>query len=150
MEKTSLDLTKTPPRSVREKLFGVVQIPRTIDKAEALAHGNVGEYNYDCPMDNALFEFLGIDGKALLEVVKTKSEKDVEAYIKPFVDKKSADEIERWNTDWLNHGPDPGSQSEAYFLNMRNELAPDRTDIVMWADLLDLDEKRPVPKRNAA
>jgi hypothetical protein len=34
-----------------------------------------------------------------------------------------------------------------YFLKLRNEAAPDRTDVTTWADLLDLDEKRTVPKR---
>jgi hypothetical protein len=29
-------------------------------------------------------------------------------------------------------------------------VAPDRTDVTSWADLLDLDEKRPVPQRVAA
>jgi hypothetical protein len=33
---------------------------------------------------------------------------------------------------------------------MRGEVAPDRTDVTAWADLLDLDEKRAVPHRVAA
>jgi hypothetical protein len=30
---------------------------------------------------------------------------------------------------------------------MRNAVAPDRTDVTAWPDLLDLDEKREVPRR---
>ncbi|HET9095522.1 MAG TPA: DUF5069 domain-containing protein [Candidatus Baltobacteraceae bacterium] len=143
-----MDLTKTYPRSVHEKLFGLVQLPRTIDKGKAKAYGNLGEYNYDCPMDKALFEFLGMNGDELLTVIKNaKSDAEIEAYCKPFVDKKPAPEIERWNHEWVTHKPE--GPSLEYFLKLRSEVAPDRTDVTSWADLLDLDEKRPVPRREA-
>lgn len=58
--------------------------------------------------------------------------------MKPFVDKRSAQEIEAWNQDWVANEPE-GELSE-YFLNLRNQLAPERTDVQNWPDLLDLDE----------
>lgn len=140
-----MDLTKTYPRSVHEKMLGIVQLARTIDKGKAKAYGNPGDYNYDCPMDKALFEFLGMNGDELLEVIKNaKSDAEIEAYAKPFVERKSA-EIERWNHEWVTHKPE--GPSFEYFLKLRSEIAPDRTDVTSWADLLDLDEKRPVPHR---
>ena len=142
-----MDLTTSYPRSVRDKLFGLVQIGRAIDKGKATAAGTNGEYNFDCPMDDAVFEFLGIDGDKLLEVIKNaKSDADVESYVKGFIDKKSPQEIETWNKEWLAHTPD-NDDSRKYFLELRNQVAPDRTDVTTWADILDLDEKRPVPKR---
>lgn len=142
-----MDLTKTYPRSVHEKMLGIVQLPRTIDKGKAKAYGNTGEYNYDCPMDKALFDFLGVNGDELLEVIKNaKSDAEIEAYCKQFVDRKSPDEIERWNHEWVTHKPE--GPSLEYFLNLRNQVAPDRTDVTSWADLLDLDEKRAVPRRD--
>lgn len=141
-----MDLTKTYPRSVKDKHLGMVQIARTIDKGKAVAFGNVGEYNYDCPMDKHLFEFLGIDGNALLEAIK-KGDAAADAYLQPFIAKKGAAEIEKFNKEWLEYGPEAGSDGEKYFLNLRNQVAPDRTDVKAWADLLDLDEKRPVPQR---
>src|SRR5579872_4528092 len=123
-----MDLTKTYPRSVHEKILGVVQIGRTIDKGKAKAYGNPGEYNYDCPMDQALFEFLGMNGDELLAVIKNaKSDAEIEAYFKRFVGKKSPAEIERWNHEWVTHKPE--GHSLEYFLNLRNEIAPDRTDV---------------------
>jgi hypothetical protein len=146
-----MDLTKSYPRSVREKMLGIVQLARTIDKGKAKAHGNVGEYNYDCPMDKHLFEWLGIDGDQLLNVIKNaKSDGDIEAWVKPYVDKKSAAEKERFNEEWLKHAPTPGTPGYEYFMKLRSEVAPDRTDVTTWPDLLDLDEKRPVPVRTAA
>jgi len=132
-------------------MLGVVQLKRTIDKGKAKAHGNIGEYHYNCPMDVAVFTFLGIDHEALLEVItNAKSDAEIEAYVKPFIEKKSATELNKWNEQWLLQGPAAGTDSEKYFLELRASVAPNRTDVTAWADLLDLDEKRPVPERTAA
>jgi hypothetical protein len=142
-----MDLTQTYPRSVHEKVLGLVQVARTIDKGKAAAHGTLGEYAYDCPMDKALFEFLGMNGDELLQVIKNaNSDAEIEAYFKQFIDRKSPGEIERWNFEWVNRKAE--GESLEYFLKLRNEVAPDRTDVTSWADLLDLDEKRPVPRRD--
>jgi hypothetical protein len=144
-----VDLTKTYPRSVHEKWLGIVQLGRALDKAKAKEFGNIGEYNYDCPMDKAVFDFLGMDGEEFLNVVKNaKSDAEIEAYAKQFIDKKSPEELERWNGEWVKR--QPSGEGVEYFMNLRNQVAPDRTDVTSWADLLDLDEKRPVPKRETA
>ncbi|MHB8147414.1 MAG: DUF5069 domain-containing protein [Vulcanimicrobiaceae bacterium] len=141
-----MDLTKEFPRSVHAKWHGIVQLGRAIDKGKALAHGNIGEYNYNCPMDQAVFGFLQIDREALLNVIKNaKSDAEIEAYLTPFIAKKTPQEIERWNREYVAHEPE--GDSLEYFLKLRNQVAPDRTDVTTWADLLDLDEKRVVPRR---
>jgi len=146
-----MDLTKTYPRSVRDKIAGVVMLGRTTDKAKAKLNGDIGEYHYNCPMDQGVFAFLGIDHEKFLEVVKdAKSDADIEAYAETFAKKKSAAEIAEWNANFLGYRPEPGSDSEKYFLELRASVAPDRTDVVTWADVLDLDEKRAVPRRTPA
>jgi hypothetical protein len=146
-----MDLTTSYPRSVKEKMAGVVMLARTTDKAKALANGNIGEYHYNCPMDKTLFETFGIDHEAFLETVKNaKSDSEIETFAHEHIAKKSADEIESFNTHFLAHAPEPGSDAATYFMELRESLDPSRTDITVWADLLDLDEKRPVPHRTAA
>ena len=141
-----MDLTTSYPRSVHDKLFGLVQIARTIDKAKGAASGKLGDYHYNCPMDQSVFAFLGIDHEALLDVVKTaKSDSEIESYVKSFIDKKTPQEIETWSREYVTHKPE--GESLKYFLELRNTIAPDRTDVTSWPDLLDLDEKRTVPKR---
>jgi len=140
------DLTKTAPRSVGETMLGIVQLARTTDKAKAVAHGRVGEYHYDCPMDQGLFDYLGIDAKEFLNVVKTARDvSGIEAYAKTFVSKKDARDIEAFNKKWLSEVPT--GESLKHFNEMRAKIAPDRTDVVSWSDLLDLDEGRAVPNR---
>jgi hypothetical protein len=46
----------------------------------------------------------------------------------------------------LTRGPD-SDEKWAYFRSVRDKLDPTRSDIVAWADLLDLEEGRPVPRR---
>ena len=146
-----MDLTTAYPASVREKLLGIVQLQRTIDKGKAFAAGTSGEYNYDCPMDKHLFEYLGLDGDALLDVIKAAgSDQEIVEFVAPYVHAKTDTEIEAFNAGWLSYGPEKGTPGEGYFLGLRGQVAPDRTDVTAWADLLDLDEKRPVPHRAAA
>ena len=146
-----MDLTKTYPASVREEMHGIVQLKRTIDKGKAVAAGTAGEYNYDCPMDKHLFDFLGIDGTELLDIVKSANDDaEISDFVAPYVHAKSDEEVAAFNRDWLKHKPEAGSGAEGYFLTLRGEVAPDRTDVTTWADLLDLDEKRSVPHRVAA
>ncbi|HEV2738025.1 MAG TPA: DUF5069 domain-containing protein [Candidatus Elarobacter sp.] len=138
------------PRSVHEEYLGIVQLARTIDKAKMVANGTIGEYHYNCPMDQALFTEFGIDGTKLAavvaDVVKDASHGPaVEAYLKPLVKKKSPLDIERFNRDTLGHKPT--GESLAAFETLRAKIAPDRTDVTTWPDLLDLDEGRSVPKR---
>ena len=145
-----MDLTRNYPRSVSAKWQGVVQLARAIDKGKATVLGTQGEYHYNCPMDKAVFTFLGIDAGALLDVIAAaQSDREIEAFTRPIVAAKSAEEIVRWNREWLAREPND-EESRAFFLELRNEIAPDRTDVTTWADLLDLDEKRDVPKRTRA
>ena len=46
------DLTKEAPRSPRVRIGGYAILARTYDKCRALLWGNIGEYHFDCPLDN--------------------------------------------------------------------------------------------------
>ena len=123
-------------------------LARTADKAKAKAHGNLGEYHYNCPMDAAVFSFLGFDHEQFLETVTAaRDDRAIEAFVREYAAKKSPAEIERWNAEFLAHAPEPGSDGATFFVDLRSKIAPDRTDVTAWADLLDLDEKRDVPRK---
>jgi hypothetical protein len=144
-----MDLTKTAPRSSSEMMLGIVQLARATDKAKALAQGTIGEYKYDCPMDQTLFEYLVMDPKAFLEVVKNaKSDYEIEAYAKTLVARKDPRNIEAFNRKFLSTVPT--GESLKHFEELRNKIAPARTDVVSWPDLLDLEEGRTVPQRELA
>jgi len=146
-----LDLRFEPPSSVHAKYHGVVMLARVTDKAKAAAFGHLGEYNFNCPLDRAVLGYLQIDGEEYLRVVRAaKGEADIEAYVLPFIAKKSPEDIEKWNYNFIHYVPPHGSDSWARLVKMRDQYAPDRVDIVNWADVLDLDEGRIVPFRGGA
>ena len=59
------DLTQRPPRSPRCRLGGYAGLPRMLDKGRAAIAGKNGEYHYDCPLDQRILSFLGIEAEAL-------------------------------------------------------------------------------------
>ena len=142
-----MDLTTTAPRSAKDRLAGLVSLKRVIDKAKAHNEGSLGEYDYDCPHDKPLFAFLGTNGEEFANKVKElESDDAIAGWVQSaFLSKKTPAEIEAFNAERMRWHPEPGSPSEGYFKNLREQIAPDRPDIATWFDLLDIDEKRPVP-----
>src|SRR5579863_7765781 len=147
-----MDLTKDVPRSVKDKsLEGVVMLARTTDKARAHAAGTVGEYHFNCGMDQKVLEFVGIDHEVFEKLAAANDDKKLGELLRAkYLNKKSASEIAAFNADYLKISPEPNSDSYKYFVDLRNTLAPDRTDVTTWPDLLDLDEHRDVPRKVAA
>lgn len=147
-----MDLTKDVPRSVKDKsLDGVVMLARTTDKARAHAAGTVGEYHYNCGMDQKVLAFVGIDHETFEKLAAENDDKKLGALLEErYLSKKTPAEIAAFNADYLKISPEPNSDSYKFFTDLRNEVAPDRTDVTTWPDLLDLDEHRDVPRRKAA
>jgi hypothetical protein len=54
------DLAKQAPHSPRQRIAGFVIASRAVDKCRASVAGRLGEYHYDCPLDNLLFSFKGV------------------------------------------------------------------------------------------
>ena len=99
-------------------------------------------------MDKGVFGFLGVDGERAARRDQERAERVRDRGVPQAVRRQEvAAEIKAFNDEFLSHGPQAGSDGEKYFLNMRNDVAPDRTDVTTWPDLLDLDEKRDVPQR---
>ena len=148
MKTKALDLTRQFPRSPREKLGGYVHLTRMIDKARAKAAGTVGEYIYPCPLDQALLEFLNVSADAFYDAAQTRDDRELLVWLKENAKPRSPTEIEEWNQTFLNRKP-RNEESLRRFIEIRNRLAPQRTDITAWPDLLDLEEGREVPVRAA-
>jgi hypothetical protein len=147
-----MDLTKNYPRSPHEKMLDMFSLPRVIDKASASNEGTLGEYDYDCPHDKPVLEFLGVDGATFAKkVAELKTDSALADWIKrdTAYAQKSPQDVATFNEGRLKWAPAPGSPGEGYFNQMRANLAPDRTDIKTWFDILDLDEKRSVQPAHA-
>ena len=117
-------------------------LARTIDKARACLAGTLGEYIYDCPMDRQLFATLGLNADEFLRIVR-RSPDDVAvvAWLRgtsalPQDERAAAhnDAIDRWAPE--------SEASWTRFEAQREKLAPGRSDITTWTDLIDVEEGR--------
>ena len=133
------DLTKFPPRSPRVRLGGYVILPRMLDKGRATLVGKNGEYHYACPLDQHFLDFTGIDPEALKKEL-TKSDTEVLAWIEKHAKhKRTAPEIIAW-TQWQENRAPNNPDGRASFNGIHKAIAPARTDITTWFDVLDADD----------
>lgn len=137
----ALDLAKEFPSSPKQKAGGYVHLARMRDKVRAKAAGTIGEYNYPCPLDKALLEFMGVTPEIFIETAESKNNDELVAWVKQSAAPKSAEEVDKWNSLFLTRKPD-SPEKLAYFIETRNRIDPKRTDVNTWVDLLDLEEGR--------
>jgi hypothetical protein len=139
--KNAPDLTQRPPRSPRVRLGGYVILPRMLDKGRATVAGKHGEYNYDCPMDQRLLEFLGVKADALKkQLAAGKGDTEILQWIqKNGKHKRTEPEIVVWSAYQEQRAP-ADNESREYFNGLHVKIAPKREDIATWFDLLDVDD----------
>ncbi len=141
MANPKIDLTKNAPRSPRVRLGGFVILPRLLDKGRATLAGRNGDYVYACPLDERFLEFVGIDAQALKKQLATgKGDGEILEWIMARArHQRTAPEIEAWSAWQERRAPD-NPDSREYFNKLHKEVAPERTDITSWFDLLDADD----------
>lgn len=91
----SLDLTKRPPRSPRERLGGMVMLARTIDKLRAmLPGGNLGAYQIS-GFSSRMLEMLGVaEAELRAAIAAAPDENAVVAWVLERTDAQARDHVE--------------------------------------------------------
>jgi hypothetical protein len=94
---TGKNLRKEAPRSPRIRVGGYAILGRTIDKCRALVAGDIGEYHFDCPLDNMLFGFKAVKGHDFKKQIEQgSSDEEIAEWLNQAGEKKTPDEIKRW------------------------------------------------------
>jgi hypothetical protein len=125
------DLTREAPHSPRVRFGGFAILGRTVDKCRASLAGRLGEYHYDCPLDNQLFGFKGINGAQFKNAVASASSyEEVVAWLRANGTRKTEQEITAWS-----------DKVEALKLKEVSSLqAPDRRkEVIQSCEKLGLD-----------
>ena len=134
-----MDLTKQFPRSPYDMNAGLVMVGRTTDKCRAQLAGTLGEYHYDCPLDQLLFEFLSIDAEVFSAQVR---KCDTDAELAGWVDRelpRDAAEKNAFNNQ-MRHRKPQDEEALASFKKWQQDLG--REDYFTYFDHLDADERR--------
>jgi len=137
-----MDLTKVAPRSAYEQVGGFAVIARTIDKCRALLSGNIGEFRFDCPVDNMLFNFKGIKGDDLKAyVAEGHTDEEIAGWIKNNGVSKTDEEIKAWSEGFktdFSYTTDP--DKKGWFIGECTKLGLDPEKTTLF-DMLDADDK---------
>jgi Domain of unknown function (DUF5069) len=138
---TDRDLTKQAPHSPRERIAGFAIASRTIDKCRANLAGKLGEYHYDCPLDNMLFSFKGINGGQFKTAVQSaKNYEDVGTWLQANGTKKTPLEIKTWSDEMEAGSPIQNPEKRAFFIENCTKLGlnPEKSTTFDWLEADDL------------
>ena len=134
-----MDLIKNFPRSPYDMNVGIVMLPRTTDKAKAHNAKKLGEYHYDCPLDKALFEFLGMNAEIFSKKVnELKDDEKIAEWIKNEFS-RTQKEKDKFNND-MRHSKPKDKESQKWLDGEKKKLG--RNDYFTYFDNIDADEKR--------
>ena len=143
------DLTKQAPHSPRDRTGGFVIANRAVDKCRASLAGTLGEYHYDCPLDNMLFNFKGITGEQFKTAVQaSKNYEDVGAWLQTNGIIKTPAEVKTWSDEMEAGSPMKNPEKRAYFIEecARLGLNPEMNTTFNW---LEADDRESFRRKSA-
>jgi hypothetical protein len=146
VKKLAPDLTKGFPASPHAMVAGYVLAKRALDKCRAELAGTVGEYHFDCPLDNIFLGFAGLKGSDLRDFVATGADDEAVAkWIEEHAIKRPRIEIIKWNNDLrykrISETPDKMQEFMEDYIpkNVPREVIH---HIRYFFDIFDTEEKR--------
>ncbi len=136
-----VDLAKRAPRSpYRRDVAGIFGLARMADKARADTAGALGEYIYNCPIDQAITDFAGFTADAFKEAAYLNpNDLELGDWVRENTGAHSG-EISQFNHRISRKGPENVKECAIFKAALAN-AAPNRTDITTWFDLLDVDDE---------
>lgn len=145
-KQTGKDLMKEAPRSPRTRVGGYVILGRTIDKCRALLWGNIGEYHFDCPLDNMLFGFKGVKADDFKrQVEQGASDEEIAQWLDANGDKKSPEEIKTWADETEAARPYNDPEKREWFAEQVKPYGMDPATTTLF-DWLDRDDRESYKK----
>ena len=140
-----MDLTQFIPRSPKNKLAGIVMIPRMLDKARAYNNKSLGEYIYPCPLDQTILDFLGIDHNKFTYQAQKLTDEEIELWINEMLSNKSINDKENINKKLLERKPNTKESINRFNL-IRDKINPSIKNVTTWVELIELEERQITPK----
>lgn len=136
------DLTKEAPRSPRIRLGGYAILGRTLDKGRADINGTIGEYHFDCPLDNMLFDFKGVKGADVRKLLELGAgDEDVVAWFNTNGADKNATEIKEWSDAMEDYNPTDNPEKKEWFAERCAEAGIDPQTHTLF-DWLEVDDRQ--------
>ena len=134
------DLTKQAPASPRTRIGGYAILSRSADKGRATLAGTNGEYHFDCPLDKSLFDFKGVTGDQVKELlVAGASDADIAAWLDANGTPKTAEEIKAWSDNAEAYSLYSDPEKREWFLEQTKSVGLDGSKASLF-DWLEADD----------
>ena len=146
----NLNLTEEAPHSPRDRIGGFAIASRTVDKCRASATGKLGEYHYDCPLDNMLFSFKGITAEQFKAAVQAaRNYEEIGTWLQANGTTKTSAEIKAWSDEVESGSPMRNPEKRDYFIGecTRLGLNPQMNSTFDW---LEADDRETFRRKSAA
>ncbi len=138
---TAKDLTKEPPRSLCERIGGYAVLARMADKGRATLSGTAGEYHFNCPLDNMLFSFKGVQAEDVKNLLASgATDEQIAAWFDENGIPKTADEIKAWSDSVEAIRPYENPEQRDWFASECARLGLDPVKSRL-CDYLDTDDR---------
>jgi hypothetical protein len=135
------DLTKEPPTSPRVRTGGYAILARMADKGRADIAGTIGEFHFDCPLDNMLFGFKGVKGSDVRKQLEAgSSNEEIAGWIDANGDPKTEDEKQAWSDEVEAYRPYDNPEKRDWFVGVCKEAGCDPTTSTLF-DFLEADDR---------
>jgi hypothetical protein len=139
------DLTKEAPHSPRKRIAGFAIASRAVDKCRASVAGTLGEYQYDCRLDQMLFDFKGITGAQFKTAVQGCNDyEQVGAWLQANGTTKTALEIKAWSDEMEASSLMKDPEKRSYFIQNCSQLGlnPQMNSTFDWLEADDRESFR--------
>ena len=114
-------------------------LPRATDKCRAMLADTLGGYLYNCPLDQELFAFLGLDAQRFTQMVRECSKDEEIAALVEQQCHRSAAENDAFN-NMMRHRRPQDEEAQERFAQWQKNIG--RDDYSTYFDHLDAEEGR--------
>jgi hypothetical protein len=141
MSQLAKDLRKEPATSPRKRVGGYVILARMADKGRAAISETAGEYHYDCPLDNMLFDFKGVKGSEVKKLlVAGDSNEEIASWLDTHGTPKTPAEVKAWGDGVEAYKPYENPEKKEWFAGECAGLGLDPAKSTLF-DYLDADDR---------
>ena len=135
-----MDLTAHAPRSPRTRVGNYVILARAIDKGHADIDGDLGDYHFDCPLDNILFGFKGVEGSSVRKLLADgATDEEIAAWLDVNGTPKTAKEVITWSDEMETVNPYNDPEKKEWFAEQIKPLGLDPATTTLF-DWLEADD----------
>lgn len=134
------DLSKEAPASPRIRTGGYAILARMVDKGRADIAGTAAGYHFDCPLDNFLLGFKGVEGSDVRKLLESgASNEEIAAWLDANGAPKSPEEVSAWSDGVEAARPYDNPEKKDWFIGVCAEAGVDPATSTLF-DYLEADD----------